>query len=404
MQSSGELRSGVRRAGKAALGLVALATLAGVTRQAAANNYEGAARQATPEDAESAAQGERGAVYTETNTSVANAVVVFDRAADGKLTPYGTFFTGGDGTGKSLGAQGEVILSPDNKMLFAVNAGSNEISVFAVRRRALILVDKVASGGMEPVSLTLHDDLLYVLNRGGSGGVSNITGFKVATEGKLSPISNSTQLLSTARPDPPQVGFSPNGKLLIVTEKATNLIDTFVVRRDGRTIGPIFHKSSGQTPFGFSFGPTGEMIVSEAFGGAPNASAISLYVPHTNGALDLITGTSPTHQTAACWSVTTEDGKYTYTTNTGSGTVSGYYIDKKGGLTLLNADGVTGGVPDVNLTKPTDMALTPGSHYLYALQSLVGGILEWRVEANGSLPFLGGVTILPVSSCGLAAR
>ena len=375
---------------RAAFGLPALLTLtlAGSVTAAFADEKETPLRSG-------------GAVYTETNTSVGNAVVMFDRDTDGSLTPIGSFFTGGAGTDKSLGTQGEVILSADNKMLFAVNAGSNEISVFTVQKRGLTLVDKIASGGTEPVSLTLHDDLLYVLNR---KGVSNITGFIVGRGGKLTPLSNSTQPLSAALPDPPQVGFSPNGKLLIVTEKATNLIDIFVVKANGRTIGPITHASSGQTPFGFSFGPKGEMIVSEAFGGAANASALSLYVPHSKGSLDLITGSSPTHQTAACWSVTTEDGKYTYTTNTRSGTVSGYYIGRNGSLTLLNADGVTGGIPDANISKPTDMALTPGSRYLYVIEVGIGTVVGWRVEANGSLTFTGAVTVLPLSACGLAAR
>ena len=390
MQSNVEARVNLRRGAKASAGAVALLTLAlaGGGQRASADDFTSNAKRG-------------GAVYSETNAVVGNAVVVFDRAADGRLTPYGTFFTGGRGTGSALNTQGEVILSPDSKLLFAVNAGSNEISVFTVQGRNLTLADTVSSGGVEPVSLTLHGDLLYVLNR---KGVSNITGFKVGWDATLKPVRNSTQTLTTALPDAAQVSFTPDGKLLVVTEKATNMIDTFVLRKNGATIGPLAHPSSGQTPFGFSFGPRGEMIVSEAFGGAPNASALSLYLPKSNGALELITGSSPTHQTAACWSVTTGDGKYTYTSNTRSGTISGYYIGNKGSLTLLNADGVTGGVPDAAVTKPTDLALTPDSRYLYALQTGVGAVVGWRVEPNGSLTLTDVVTVLPLSSSGLIAR
>ena len=385
MQNIGRMR-GAFQAAIGATALFALTLSIGITSARADEDY---------------ARPGGGAVYAETNAVLGNAVVVFNRAANGKLTPYGTFYTGGSGTGASLGTQGEVILSPDNRMLFAVNAGSNEISVFTVQRRGLTLVDKIASGGTEPVSLTLHDDLLYVLNR---KGVSNITGFTVADNGKLTPIRNSTQTLTVALPDPPQVGFSPNGKLLFVTEKATNVIDTFVVQKNGTTIGPIVHASSGQTPFGFSFGPKGEMLVTEAFGGAANASAVSLYLPRANGALDLITGSAPTKQTAACWSVTTKDGKYTYASNTRSGTISGYYIGRTGSLTLLNADGITGGISDANISKPTDMTLTPDSRYLYVIEVGIGAIVGWRVETDGSLTDTGTVTILPLSSCGLIAR
>ncbi len=388
MKQDGKVRLITRRRFGAGIGLFTLLALAGGTGRAAADTLE-----------EARAGG--GAVYAETNTAVGNAVVVFDRAGDGKLTPYGTFYTGGTGTGSPLNTQGEVILSPDNQFLFAVNAGSNEISVFEVRRRSLTLVDKVSSGGTEPVSLTLHDDLLYVLNR---KGISNIAGFRVKESGKLVPLSNSTQPLTTALPDAAQVSFNPNGRLLVVTEKATNTIDTFVVKPNGRTIGPLAHPSAGSTPFGFSFGPRGELLVTEAFGGALNASAVSLYVPHSNGSLDLITGSASTHQSAACWSVTTKDGKYTYAANTRSGTISGYSIGHNGSLTLLNADGITGGISDNNVSKPADLALTPDSRFLYVNDIGIGAVAGWRVEANGSLTFTGIVTILPLSSCGLIAR
>ena len=102
--------------------------------------------------------------------------------------------------------------------------------------------------------------------------------------------------------------------------------------------------------------------------------------------------------------MTTGDGKYTYTSNTRSGTVSGYYIGSRGSLTLLNADGITGGILDANVTKPTDLALTLDSRYLYMLQTGTGAVVGWRVESNGSLTLTGIVTVLPLSSCGLIAR
>ena len=206
MQNNEALRIKIRRGARASFGMFALLTLtlAGSGRRASADDFTANAKRG-------------GAVYSETNTAVGNAVVVFDRAADGKLTPYGTFYTGGNGTGSPLNTQGEVILSPDNKTLFAVNGGSNEISVFTVQGQNLTLTDKISSGGVEPVSLTLHGDLLYVLNR---KGVSNITGFRVADDGTLTPVRNSTQTLTTALPDAAEVSFSPDGKLLVCDGKS----------------------------------------------------------------------------------------------------------------------------------------------------------------------------------------
>ena len=133
------------------------------------------------------------AVYVMNNNADANAVLVFDRAADGTLTEAGSYLTGGLGTGGGLGSQGALVLSDNGRWLFAVNAGSNEVSVFAADGNNLHLTDTVASGGERPISLTSHGNWLYVLNAGGSG---NITGFRLDRNGHLAPIPNSTQHLS----------------------------------------------------------------------------------------------------------------------------------------------------------------------------------------------------------------
>ncbi len=52
------------------------------------------------------AYAQAGAVYTLTNPSGANTVMVFDRTSNGHISPVGTFATGGTGTGSGLGSQG----------------------------------------------------------------------------------------------------------------------------------------------------------------------------------------------------------------------------------------------------------------------------------------------------------
>ena len=130
-----------------------------------------------------------GAVYTLTNQVGGNAVAVFMRGADGRLASAGSVATGGTGTGASLGSQGAVSLSNDGRRLFAVNAGSNDLSVFAVSPAGLALASRTASGGTLPISLTVHGNVLYVLNAGGSG---NISGFTVGTSSDLTPIAGAT--------------------------------------------------------------------------------------------------------------------------------------------------------------------------------------------------------------------
>jgi 6-phosphogluconolactonase len=351
-----------------------------------------------------------GAVYVMTNQLTGNAVTAFSRAPDGTLTLVGTFPTGGLGTGgppDPLRSQGSLILSGQepgahvglrsNQLLFAVNAGSNEISVLAVERDRLTLVCKTASGGVRPTSLTLHKDLLYVLN----AGSGTITGFRVGHDGGLTPLAGSTRpITGGATADPAQVEFTPDGKVLVVTGKMTNVIDTYRVDREGLPNGPTPNASNGLTPFGFAFDNRGNLIVSEAFGGAPNQAAMSSYTVSRDGVLKVVSGSVRDFQTAACWVVVTDNGRYAYTSNTGSSTISSYRVHPDGTLELLAS---IAAMTDPG-SSPVDMALSTGSRYLYVLNDVTGTIDVFRVESDGGLAPVAGAAGLPPNAQGIAAR
>ncbi len=350
-----------------------------------------------------AANGAVGAVYTMSNAAEGNTILVFDRDPVGKLAPAGEYDTGGLGTGAGLGNQGGVILDPSNRWLFVVNAGSNDVSVFAVTENGLTHVEQAASGGQNPISLTYSRNLLYVLNAGGAvGGSDSITGFVVETDGSLTPIGGSTRSLSDTNVGPAQVSFNQDGDVLVVTEKATNLIDTFVVDGNG-VAGPVStHVSAGTTPFGFAIGKRDQLIVSEAAGGAPDQSSLSSYDLAKDGSLSLISGVVPTTETAACWAVVSADGRFTYTTNAGSGSISGYGIDFDGSLALLNANGRTGNTGKGS--GPLDMAFSNDGRFLYTLNGGNGTIGAFRVKNGGGLASLNSHTSVPASANGLAVR
>jgi 6-phosphogluconolactonase len=338
-----------------------------------------------------------GAVYTLTNSPSGNAVAVFDRAPDGSLTARGTVPTGGIGTGAGLGSQDALVL--DDRRLFAVNAGSNTISALRVGHgKNVSLTDVAGSRGINPISLTVRGHLLYVLNAGNATTPANIHGFLVLF-GQLVPLPGSSRPLSTASPEPAQIEFSPNGRHLVVTEKATNRIVTYRVGLFGYASGPNAQPSAGQTPFGFAFDPLGRLIVSEAFGGAPDASVLSSYSIASNGAISPIGPNVATTETAACWVVVTRNGSYTYTTNTGSNSISGYAIAPSGDLTLLDADGRTA----VTGAGPIDAALSRNSRFLYTLSDGAHEIAAFAVNADGSLDSLAVVGGLPTGAVGLAA-
>lgn len=333
-----------------------------------------------------------GAVYVLSNQVSGNRVLVFDRGTDGSLAPAGSVDTGGTGTGGGLGSQGAIVVDDAGRYVYAVNAGSASISSFRVTRRGLDRVDMVASGGMMPTSVTVHGDLVYVLNAGGDGSIVGFT----TKHGQLRPLAGSARPLSGSATAPAQVSFTPRGDQLVVTERATQRIDLYKVRHDGYASGPTVMDSAGATPFGFGFDNKNHLIVSEAFGGAPDASAVSSYKLDRNH-LDTVSASVPTTETAACWIAVMGNGRFAYAGNAG-GSVSGYRIAPNGALTLLDADGQTA-APGAGVL---DLAVSHNSRYLYARLGN-GQVATWTIAANGSLaalPVMGG---LPAGAAGIAA-
>ncbi len=343
--------------------------------------------------------GRVGAVYTLSNDAASNEVIVFRRAADGSLQRAASYATTGKGSGDGLGSQGAVILSGNRRWLFAVNAGSNELSVFRARGEALYLVDTIPTGGIRPVSVTEHAGLVYVAHAG--DGHNDVTGFYQRNDGSLAALSGSTHALSAASVGPAQVAFSPSGRALVVTEKMTNSIDELRIDPyTGRPTKAIVHTSNGQTPFGFSITQRGQVIVSEAFGGADHASAVSSYQLDGFAGLASVSASVPDTQSAACWVALAKNDRFAFVTNTKSGTVSAYSVTRDGQVALVG--GVAASTGDGS--KPIDLAVSHDDRYLYVLESGTGSIGVMHVQADGSLTALPAIAGLPGTSAGLAAQ
>ena len=334
-------------------------------------------------------------VYTLSNQVSANTVMDYQRASNGTLTFDAAYPTGGTGTGGGLGNQGAIALDEDGEILLAINPGSNSISLFKINENGLTLKSTVSSGGMRPVSITMEDDIVYVLNAGGTG---NISGFKL-NNNNLTAIANSTRPLSSASSGAAQVSFVNEGKVLVVTEKATNKIITYTVNEWG--LPGMMHSinSSTATPFGFDAGKNGNIFVSEAAGGAAGASKLSSYHVNNDGSITLLTGSVGANQSAACWVVITNNGKYAYTTNTASNNLTNFDINKSTGAIHVNtAIAATTGM------GPIDAALSNNSKYLYILNSGSHSIGVYKVDNDGSLSNVQTVSGVPAGATGLAAR
>ena len=328
-----------------------------------------------------AGQHQAGAVFVMNNSATKNEVISFARAADGSLQEAQTFATGGRGTGgvtDPLESQGSLTLSSDHSLLFAVNGGSGEISVFRVHGSHLTLVDKKLTGGAEPNAVAQHGGLVYVLNVGGS---SNVVGFTASRNGQLNQIPNSIRFLTTNNSEAASLAFSPNGQFLVVTERATNNIDVFQVQADG-TLAPIVVNTDSQPgAFSVTFAPNGAALVSETGpAGASDASTISSYSVLANGTLSPISAGVATLGNANCWNAATPNGRWVYVSNAASSTISGFHIGTDGSLTPIG--------PTVLGINPTgavnlDIAVTADSQFLYSLNSGNGTIGVFAIEQEG---------------------
>ncbi len=282
-----------------------------------------------------------------------------------------------------------------------MNAGSNDVSLFRVHPKGLRLSAVTSSGGMMPVSVAVHRDLVYVLNAGSGASPANVSGFAITPRGGLVPLAGSTRPLGSDLPAPAQVGITPDGDALVVTEKATNRVLTYTLDENGYPDGPNAFASPGLTPFGFAFDSSGHLFVTEAFPGMEGASATTAFGVEEDGDLSVIDASVPTHQTAACWAVVTPNDKYLYVTNFASDSISGYSIDRDGSISLLDADGLTAATGTGS--GPLDMAISGNGRFLYVLLAGTNSIGAYRIHNDGSLTPVGDLNGLPAGLNGLAA-
>lgn len=336
------------------------------------------------------------AVYVQTNDATENAVLAFERRPDGRLAPVGRFATGGRGTGQPhLASQSSIALGDDGRQLLVVNAGSDELSLFAVVNGGLELTDRAASRGATPTSVAISGDLVYVLNN----GTPNIAGFRI-DGGRMAALEGSERPLSADDADPAQISFSHNGRTLAVTERGTDSISTFTIDDRGLAIGRTTIKSSGKTPYGFDFTASGAMIVTEAFGGAVGAAAASSYSLTDGGALAPVSGSIADTRSEVCWAAVTRDGRFAYVTNFGDGTISSYEIRDDGSLELRNA---VAGATREGEKGVRDEALTRDGRFLYAIDADAQKLFGWSVGSDGELTAIGAFEGVPATVAGLAA-
>ena len=332
------------------------------------------------------APGASNAVFVQTDNTAGNRVVAYHRAADGTLSPAGSYATGGRGgilAGSVVdhtASQGALAYDPAHALLYAVNAGSDTVSVFGVRGDRLTLREVLKSGGTFPVSVAVHGDLVYVLNALGGG---NVQGYKVLGS-VLAPLPGSRRALGLD-PDqtpqftstPGQVAFTPDGSQLIVTTKNNgNDIDVFGVGFGGRlSARPVMNSEPGTVPFAISFDSSGHLVIAEA-----GTNALATFALSSRGAARLL-NEAGTGQAATCW--VTPAGPYLFASNAGSANVSGFISSAGGALALLGSTG----------TDPGTVDAAAAAGFLYVQTGGNGIVDEFSVGTGGSLMKIGSVTV-----------
>ncbi|HET6871341.1 MAG TPA: beta-propeller fold lactonase family protein [Solirubrobacteraceae bacterium] len=364
-----------------------------------------------------------GWVVTATNNPSGNKLWVYKRAANGKLTQSGSVSTGGKGIASQppfgfpiVDSSGSINTTPDGKLIFVVNAGSNSVTSFRVTSSGVHRVSVASTHGKLPISVASSGNLLYVVNEISK----NIYGWTFTPSGVLHPIAGSNQKLTAVTPKGKKdkvgvaaaINFTSNGKVVAVTQRGLprtyGEINTFVIRPGGAA-GPAqaFATKGVANPFGFS--ATGKyLLVSNAglvktpSGAMPNPAdftqftgTVATYKVSSSGKVSFVSNASSGGR-AACWLIITKDGKTAVTTNTlssgtpptggptsGAGAVATLSVSPNGHLHVLKQANTSPGFPG-------DEAFSHDDKYLYVIDPSIivpGGshIEVYKLGKGGSL-------------------
>jgi len=338
-----------------------------------------------------------GQIYAQTNAAAGNAIIHYGRGSDGRLTMLSTTSTGGVGIGGTNVANGNqsvdplfsnysVVITPDHAHLFSVNAGSNTVSSFTLAPDGTPhLVGTYATGGIEPTSIAVYGNLVYIGHAKPNTSNVQLTGFHLQSDGSLTAISGA-QYQPSAATIVSSVAFSPSGSLLELTELMTGKIALYPVQSNGTLGTPVRNTSAAAGPFGATFVDSTHLLIANA-----GAGSVSSYNVAANGTITPISSSVVNGQKATCWVRVTPNGQIALAANTTSSNVSVYALDASGTLTLLNASQdyqAPQGTTDFSgnaASGPVDGVVSSDSRYYYQEFSGLGIISANTIHSDGTL-------------------
>ena len=336
------------------------------------------------------------AVYLLTNQAT-NRVVVYTRSG-GTLTRSKSVRTGGRGIAKDLGSQYSMVMSDDGRFLYCVNPASGTITTFRVTATGLHRLAKVKSFGRRPVSLTLHKDMLYVLNAGGHG---NVSGFTVRRNGTLKHLANSTRKLSNngrgAAPKVGAVGFCALGLMMVVTEKDADKLVVWHVNGAHRLVRRSVHASPSATPFGLDFNTMGAMVIAQSQAGAALGSTLTSYDLKCKTFLGRSKNLA-LQETGATRLVIAGD-TLAFVSNTASDAISSVLVGGKAEINLIASAAASTGAG----SAPAELAVSQVGDFLFVVCPGNGTLQSFQISSGGAATPAGSVDGIPAGAAGLAA-
>jgi 6-phosphogluconolactonase len=241
----------------------------------------------------------------------------------------------------------------------------------------------------------------------------NVTGFRVSSDGALSPIANSTRSIDyTPVRVPIELKFAPSGDVLISAlfqaravahgQVGKELVSYHVDRKSGllsEAPGSPISDLNGPIEFVFNpVNPTQMWIAGEH---------MDSYLVAETGQIAKIgplQGTNNPDIGGTCWVVSAADGKHIYATATFNDRLAVYSTDTAGNALETQVVAVPADTRPIksdlipifgDINAPVDMALTGDGKFVYTVQTLKPTIGIFKVASGGASVAPAGEVVLP---------
>lgn len=336
-------------------------------------------------------------LYTSSNAATKNEIIRYEARPHRPWTETGRFETGGAGTGHPLPATNSVALSRDRKWLAVVNAGSHEVSLFRLGSSGPKLSSRIDSGGLFPLSLAFRGRHLYVLN----SGSDSVASFAVTPTGTLVLEPEGVRPLTAVNGRATTLGVTPDGRHLIVSERAVNRLTAFAIDQGGR-LAPAGQslETEAKSPFALSF--LGSTIYSIFAGQGPGNSAVGVYRLTREGRPSALGAPVMTGETAACWSALSGHRRLLYIANAGSHSLTGFRVGAYGRPPLIEGEPIR--VETGSDQFPRDLAFTRVDRTLAVLISGTASVNLYKVGRWGALTLQQSLLSVPDGAAGLVSQ